>query len=312
MEMRTIVPFHGSRRLTHYSPLRYPGGKAKLASFVKAIILANELSDGEYVEPFAGGAAVAMELLLQEYVSHVHINDISLPVYSFWRSVLKQTEPLCRLIRDTPLTVKAWDRQKAILMSADDHDELTLGFATFYLNRTNRSGILKGGIIGGRSQTATWKIDARYNAPELINRITAIAKMQSSISLTKEDAISFLKRGVKKWGKNTLIYLDPPYYEKARRLYHDFYDHDDHAAVAKFVQKSIRRQSWLVSYDNAAPIRSLYPTCEHIIYSVGYSARDRSEGAEIMFFNEGLVVPPLVGPIKLIEAATAKGIAHRR
>ena len=150
-------------RLVHFSPLRYPGGKAKLASFVKSIVVTNGLSDGEYVEPFAGGAAVAMELLLQEYVAKIHINDISRPVYTFWKSVLSNTDELCKRIRNTRLTVAAWDKQKAVLSNPDDHDDLQLGFATFYLNRTNRSGILNGGIIGGREQTGAWKIDARYN-----------------------------------------------------------------------------------------------------------------------------------------------------
>jgi len=286
-----------ARRLVHFSPLRYPGGKAKLAPFVKAIILANGLSDGEYVEPFAGGAAVAMELLLQEYVLRVHINDISRPVHAFWKSLLTQTDELCGKVRNTPLTVAAWDKQKAILLRPDDHDDLTLGFATFYLNRTNRSGILNGGIIGGRAQTGAWKIDARYNAEELIGRIQSIAKMRSRISLTKQDALKFLTTGVKRWRKDTLIYLDPPYYEKGRDLYYDFYNHEDHAKVAAFVKASISKQSWIVSYDNAAPIKSLYRGCEHITYTVGYSARNRTEGTEVMFFDDALTVPPLVGPI---------------
>lgn len=294
-----------TKRLVHFSPLRYPGGKAKLAPYVKSIILANDLSDGEYVEPFAGGAAVAMELLLQEYVARIRINDISRPVYAFWKSVLSHTDALCKRVRDTRLTVAAWDKQKAVLANPDEHDDLQLGFATFYLNRTNRSGILNGGIIGGRDQTGAWKIDARYNAPELINRIQAIAKLRSRIRLTNQDALRFLKAGVTQWPKETLIYLDPPYYEKARDLYYHFYDHADHANVAKFVT-GIRRQRWIVSYDNTAPIRKLYADCEHITYTVGYSARNRSEGAEIMFFDDGLVVPPIVGAITATQATVSR------
>jgi DNA adenine methylase len=218
MGMTRSMPV-SSQRLVHFSPLRYPGGKGKLAAFVKSLVVTNGLSDGEYVEPFAGGAAVAMELLLQEYVAHVRINDISRPVHAFWKAVLSHTDALCKRIRDTPLTIKAWDKQKAILMNADDYDDLALGFATFYRNRTNRSGILNGGIIGGRDQTGGWKIDARYNAPELINRIMSIARMKRRISLTKQDALKFLANGVTEWQKNTLIYLDPPYYDKARHLY---------------------------------------------------------------------------------------------
>jgi len=135
-------------RLIHFTPLRYPGGKAKLAAYVKRLMKDNRLLDGEYVEPYAGGAAIALELLFHEYVSRIHINDVSKPVHAFWKSVLNDTEAFCRLVMKTPLTVPQWDKQKQIIEHPGDHDSLALGFATFFLNRTNRSGILNGGIIG--------------------------------------------------------------------------------------------------------------------------------------------------------------------
>ncbi len=289
------VPIH---RLRHFTPLRYPGGKGKLAEFVKALLKANSLLDGEYVEPYAGGAAIALELLLHEYVTRIHINDMSRPIYAFWRSVLGYTDEICGLIRDVPLTIKEWDAQKAVLSHPDDHDDLALGFATFYLNRTNRSGILNGGIIGGRDQTGPWKIDARFNGPELIARITAIARMRNRISLTGKDALKFLTAGSKKWPEKTLIYLDPPYYVKGRELYHDFYQPGDHDAVAQFVVGGNLRQRWIVSYDNVKEIRALYASVRHVTYDIGYSARSARTGSEVMFFAEGLKIPPKVGLVK--------------
>ncbi len=296
-------------RLIHFTPLRYPGGKAKLAAYVKALMIENRLLDGEYVEPYAGGAAIALELLLHEYVTRIHINDISRPVHAFWNCVLRHTEQLCKLVIDTPLTVKAWDKQKRILKDAADHDDVALGFAMFFLNRTNRSGILNGGIIGGRDQTGPWKIDARFNARELVNRIKAIAAMQSRIKLTRRDALKFLKAGIGKWPEKTLIYLDPPYYLKGRDLYFDFYEHDDHERVAEFVTQNIKRQKWIVSYDNVPSIRKFYSGAPHIVYDIGYSARSASQGSEVMFFGNGLRVPSLVGPISMTEDRTGK---HRR
>jgi DNA adenine methylase len=294
------------RNLIHFTPLRYPGGKAKLAAFVKKLMEKNQLLDGEYVEPYAGGAAIALELLFHEYVSRVHINDVSRPVHAFWKAVLDHTDALCKLVRDTPLTVKAWDKQRRIMEQPKEHDALGLGFATFFLNRTNRSGILNGGIIGGRDQTGPWKIDARYNAPELVNRIQSIASMKGQIKLTRQDALKFLKSRVEKWPEKTLIYLDPPYYLKGRDLYYDFYNPEDHASVAEFVQTSITKQKWIVSYDNALAIRKLYKGSPHIVYDIGYSARSASQGSEIMFFGEGIRVPPLVGSITLTENHTRK------
>ncbi|WP_370156166.1 DNA adenine methylase [Ferrovibrio sp.] len=292
-------------RLIHFTPLRYPGGKGKLANYVKALIRDNSLLDGEYVEPYAGGAAIALELLFHEYVSRIHINDLSRPVYAFWKSVLDHTDQLTKLTRDTPLSIKSWDRQKQIFATPDEHSDLELGFATFFLNRTNRSGILNGGIIGGRAQTGQWGIDARFNRSELIGRIEAIAKMRKRISLTSLDALKFLEAGVKIWPAKTLIYLDPPYYAKGRDLYYDFYEHKDHEKVAKFVAGKMKGRKWLVSYDNVPTIRSLYRQFQQIVYGIGYSARSAREGSEIMFFSDDLVRSPLVGPFRLIRSVAA-------
>lgn len=290
----TIFP----RRLVHFTPLRYPGGKGKLAAFVKKIIEANGLNDGEYVEPYAGGAAIALELLFHEYVSRIHINDISRPVYAFWKSVLDHTEQLVRMIHDTPITVDVWDKHKRILAHQDDHDDLTLGFSMFFLNRTNRSGILNGGIIGGRNQSGPWKIDARFNSRELIFRIEAIAAMRRRINLSGEDAPAFLAGGLTKWPEKTLIYLDPPYYVKGKDLYLDHYTHKDHEMIAEFVIKRIRKQKWIVSYDNVDVICKMYTECRRIVYALGYSARESREGVEVMFFSGDLAVPGPAGAMR--------------
>ena len=291
-------------RLRYFTPLRYPGGKGKLAAYIKRLMKVNGLLDGEYVEPYAGGAGIALELLFHEYVASIRINDVSRPVHAFWKAVLNHTDELCKLVIDTPLTVRVWDKQRRILENAADHDDLALGFATFFLNRTNRSGILNGGIIGGRDQTGPWKIDARYNAHELAYRIESIARMKGRIHLTRQDALRFLKSGVIRWPEKTLIYLDPPYYVKGRDLYYDFYKPQDHAHVADFVMTSIKQQRWIVSYDNAPAIRELYKGSPHIVYDIGYSARSSRLGSEVMFFGDGLKVPSIVGSINLTEDHT--------
>lgn len=293
------------RRLIHFTPLRYPGGKGKLAAYLKEVIRSNKLFDGEYVEPYAGGAAIGLELLFQEYVDRIHINDLSQPVYSFWKSVLHDTDQLCRLVKNTHLSVRSWDRQKRIFANPRDHSYVELGFATFFLNRTNRSGILNGGVIGGRDQSGPWKIDARYNADELIFRIESIAKMRSRIKLTRSDALALLRFGLPKWPKKTLIYLDPPYYEQGRELYYDYYKPDDHAELAQFVSAKMKNKFWVVSYDNVAPIKKLYSGFRSVVYNVGYTARETLKGKdrmgkEVMFFSPMLNTPELVGPVQQI------------
>lgn len=287
-----------------FSPLRYPGGKGKLARFVATLIKENGLSDGLYVEPYAGGAAVAWELLLTGVVRRVAINDVSRPVFAFWRSVLEQTDELVALITDTPVDVVTRDRLKAVLGSPDDASDLELGFAMFFLNRTHRSGILNGGVIGGRDQTGKWKIDARYNKSGLIRRIERIAAARRRIELTNLDAVEFVQSKSPVWPAKTLVYLDLPYYEKGSQLYYDYYSDKDHLEVAQAV-RSLSKVNWLVSYDDVLPIQEMYGGTPALQYTIGYSARNVLRGREAMFFSDGLVVPEVEGSMVELHRAKA-------
>jgi DNA adenine methylase len=277
-----------------FSPLRYPGGKGKVARFVASVIRANGLSDGTYVEPYAGGAAVAWELLLTGVVRRVEVNDISRPIYAFWHSVLNDTDALSRMISDTPVDTEAWAKAKHIFNRPDEHDDLQLGFAMFFLNRTNRSGILNGGMIGGRNQTGKWKIDARFTKPDLLEKIARIANHRSRITLTNRDAIELMQARREAWKTRTLVYLDPPYYVKGGQLYYDAYSHADHASVAGQVT-ALKGVRWMVSYDDAPQIHNLYAGANWLRYSIGYSARDHGIGSEAVFFSPLLKVPALEG-----------------
>lgn len=280
-----------------FSPLRYPGGKRKLASFIAAIIEKNNLSDGHYVEPFAGGAAVAMELLLKEYVRAVHLNDISLSIFAFWHSVLKETDGLCKLVHDTKVDMKEWSRQLTIQRAFNEYSLLELGFSTFFLNRTNRSGIIKGGVIGGQSQEGHWKIGARYNKDELIARIQRIARRKSRIYLHRKDASAFLAEVSRTLPPGTIFFLDPPYYIKGKDLYEDHYQPSDHRALAKLVVSTLARR-WVVSYDHCPEIMAIYNKQRHLIYGINYSAADRYRGREVMFFSDDLTIPPISNPAR--------------
>ncbi len=275
------------------TPLRYPGGKGRLAQYVIDLMEMNGLAGVHYVEPYAGGAGIAISLLYLEYAEHVHLNDLSKPVFAFWRSVLDEPEALCKLVRDTPITIKEWKRQKAVQTAASP-STLELGFSTFFLNRTNRSGIIKGGIIGGKKQTGKWKLNARFNRADLARRIEKIASYAPRISLYNKDAAAFLAKTLKRIPPSALVYLDPPYYEKGAQLYENHYEPDDHAEIAKLV-KAIR-QKWIVSYDNVEPIRLLYSKCRQQTFGIRYSAQSRYEGTEVMVFCDKLKTPGEVRP----------------
>jgi DNA adenine methylase len=289
----------------YISPLRYPGGKGKLANFVKLLLQTNKLHDVHYVEPYAGGASVGLSLLFEEYARHIHINDVNRSVHAFWHSVLEQPDDLCRLIRDTPVTVKEWHRQKAT-QEANRPSLLDLGFSTFFLNRTNRSGIIGAGIIGGKEQTGAWKIDARYTKADLILRIQKIARYKSRITLTRLDAEELLSPKNALIPKGAFLYLDPPYFIKGQGLYEHFYHEEDHARIAKLVSKL--KAPWMVSYDFHPRLMEFYASFDHTIYQLSYSAQDRYKGSEVIFFSPMLSLPKVPSPAKLPHSWVTKGI----
>lgn len=277
----------GARHTGWYSPLRYPGGKGKLARFMAQVIADTGLSGGRYIEPFAGGAGIAWELLATGVVDRVVVNDISPHIHAFWRTVLDYPEQLVSRIFNTPLTVEEWHRQREIVLYHEGAaSTLELGFATFYLNRTNRSGILTGGIIGGQRQDGKYRMDARYNRVDLVERIRSIARSRSQIEVTNEDAMKFLQR--RRFGESDLLYLDPPYFEKSRQLYYDTYKLHDHELLAKAL-RALDGLNWIVSYDDVEIIRDLYGFAQRLEYDLPYSASlDIRRGNEVMFFSGSL------------------------
>jgi DNA adenine methylase len=275
-----------------FSPLRYPGGKAKLAGYLKAILTENKLAIDEYCEPYAGGAAVALDLLDSGYVRRVRLNDLNPHVYAFWRCVLENTEDLVRLIATKPLTIDVWRQQREIYRRPNDHSIIESAFAFFFLNRTNRSGILNAGVIGGLSQLGDWKIDARFPRDELIRRISSIAVRRNAIRVTKLDASRFLLRCFRRAASNTFVYLDPPYFAKGADLYDNFYNANDHWQISEIVQSN-PTFNWIVSYDAAPEILKLYRRFESTSYRLDYSAASRRTANEVMFFSPSLSIPSL-------------------
>jgi DNA adenine methylase len=273
-----------------YSPLRYPGGKGKLADFIKKIFERNSLKGGYYVEPYAGGASIALSLLLNDYASKIIINDFDKSIYAFWHSVIYDTDELCKMITDAKINMDTWKEQKEIQKQKEEAQLLLLGFSTFFLNRTNRSGIIKAGVIGGNNQTGNFKIDARFNKADLINRIQKIGKLESRIILYNLDAIKLIAEISNELPDKTLIYFDPPYYLKGKDLYVNHYKHEDHLLVSQMIN-GIKEHKWLVSYDNVKEIRKLYDDNKKFAYSLNYSAVNATAGTEVLIYHKDLIIP---------------------
>lgn len=263
-----------TRRGSHASPLRYPGGKATLASFFQSTISALGLDKPTYIEPYAGGAGAGLELLLKDVVGMVVINDLDPAIHAFWKAMLKDSESFLRLLTKSPLTIDEWKKQREIyrLRHDRDIDPLELGFATFYLNRTSRSGVLGAGVIGGFAQAGTSKINARFNKEALRGRIEKLAELSGKIRVTKQDGAARLREYLPK--DNVFAYVDPPYVAKGSSLYMSAFKEDDHRALAK-VLNGYANTNWVLTYDVADLIKCLYKARDVSEFRLLYSAHLR-------------------------------------
>ena len=274
----------------YYSPLRYPGGKEKLASFMEYMIDQLGHRGGTYIEPFAGGAGIAMELLLRNVVSRIVINDYDKAVWSFWRVILTETDRFVEEIRTVPLTMDEWQKQHEILVTQNDKYSFELGFAAFYLNRTNRSGIIKGGVIGGQEQAKDWKMDVRFRREELVTRIQRIAARKKDIKLYNKDVNSFIKNYLPLYEENALIYFDPPYFRKGQQLYMNFFNYKDHVRIEQEIREHVNCD-WIITYDYEPQIEEIYHNYNLRLYDLNYSVSTKRKANELMIFKDGIIIP---------------------
>jgi len=279
---------------TYYSPLRYPGGKNCIFPFVGQIFYENDLIGIRYAEPYAGGAGLALRLLFEGYVEHVYINDLDKSIYSFWIAILHKTDEFCEWMQSVEISVENWNRYRVIQNNSDNEDCFELAKSTFFLNRTNISGIIKGGIIGGKEQKGKYKLDVRFNRQSLIDRIRKIAGVKQNISVSNLDGLRFI-RNLNRKRENIFIYLDPPYFNKGADLYMNFYSKEDHIRLSRCVRKMKNR--WMISYDNSDFILNLYKE-RKITYKLSQSASNKV-GNEVLIFSSEL---DYLNPAKVLNS----------
>lgn len=271
------------------SPLRYPGGKYKLYKYVAELVKYNGCQT--YIEPFCGGAAIALELLFDGTVNNIIINDYDYTIFCFWESILHRTEEFVQLIENTEVTLEEWHRQKAVRDHVDDHSCLEIGFSTFFLNRTNRSGIIdKAGPIGGLNQQGDYPIDCRFNKPRLISQIQKIGEHKRYIQNCNLEALDFIEDIILR-KKKSFIFFDPPYYSKGPGLYANFYSHGDHANLANTIVQRLKNRKWIVTYDNVNAIKSMYAKIPSIEFELQYTLQAKRSSSEVMFFSKNVLRP---------------------
>ena len=271
--------------------MRYPGGKTCLFPLVSRILKDNRLERRHYAEPFAGGCGLALALLYGGHVSDIHINDVDASIWSFWHSVLERTDELAYRIRKAPITIAEWQAQREIHLAMDASDPVALGFTTFYLNRTNRSGIIKAaGVIGGLDQSGPYKLDCRFNREDLERRVRRIAKYRNRIHLSRRDAVAFIGDVSERLPEKTFLCIDPPYFSKGQGLYSSFYDPEDHGILAK---KTLGiGNPWVVTYDSVPEIAALYRDRRQYRFDINYSVGTKRRGTELLIASKNLRLPP--------------------
>lgn len=281
------------------SPLRYPGGKSSIQGMVSKIIQANNLEKGHYAEPYAGGCGLALSLMFKGYVHEIHLNDLDRSISSFWDAIINQTDRFIDKIIETPVTMDEWYKQRTIQESKELVDSFDLGFSTFFLNRTNRSGIiLKAGVIGGFKQAGEYKLDCRFNKEGLVSKIKRIEKYKHRIHLYNLDAIDFINQTHKELPINSFYCIDPPYYVKGSTLYTSFYQPEDHQVLSKVILELNR--PWILTYDNSPEIQKLYRRNRQYRFNLNYTAAHKRIGTELLVVSKKLKIPDT---LNLMDAA---------
>lgn len=275
------------------SPLRYPGGKALLSSYISCVIEENFLTGCTFYEPYAGGASVSLELLKLGFISKAVLVERDPLVYAFWRCVFEQTDRLCAAVEAAPVTIETWRGLQAV---RDVESPLTcmysllqLGVAGLFFNRTNFSGILGAGPIGGVAQTSAYAIDCRFNKEKLVKQIRDASKFRERVEVNYDDALHFMTTRAEELSSGFgFVYVDPPYYAQGKKLYRYFYEDCDHAALAAHM--TAQGYPWLISYDDHPRIRQLYSNTPIQPIYLDYKARSTRTAQELVISN--LVIPP--------------------
>lgn len=277
--------------MKNLSPLRYPGGKTKFYDNILKIFQDNKITKPIYIEAFAGGIGLALKLLKDDIVKKLILNDIDKGIFSFWQSVLLYNEELCTLISLAKINLDEREIQKSIYSQKDTLDLtikeniLKLGFATFYLNRVNRSGIIKAGVIGGINQNGNYKMNCRFNKEKLINKIKEIHSYRNKIKFYNLDVIEFLNEIP---SKDSFIFFDPPYYKKGQELYTNYYTHNDHLKLSEKIGSL--KIKWIITYDNADEIKEIYSKYNIKEFDIIYSLEKKRKAKEIIIYNNNLKI----------------------
>lgn len=278
------------------NPLRYPGAKRSLTNYIDELIQANNLQGCRFYEPYAGSAAVGLELIQRDVIGTLVLCEKDILISALWSCVFNQTDELCNLIQNTPISIETWHKLEPYRQVTDinEYPLIELGFAGLFFNRTNFSGIIKANPIGGIKQTSKYKIDCRFNKEKIIEIIQRLGQYRNQVEVYHGDALEFMKSQQNHFlRENCFAYFDPPYYEKGSKIYRFYYRNQDHIDLCKYVSH-VQHLDWIISYDDAPFICSLYGDtgAQYRPFFLDYccASKVRTQGQELLISN--LPLPP--------------------
>lgn len=105
-------------------------------------------------------------------------------------------------------------------------------WCSLLVNRLSYSGISKANPLGGKHGNLS-DLLARWNPNELIRRIRKVHKLSDLIEITNINAIELIEEEY--WNDNSTIFIDPPYVDKGKTLYHCYYTKEDHIELAQLL-----------------------------------------------------------------------------
>lgn len=262
------VPIRFNKRL---SPFRYPGGKSKLIDYLYLHL--NYSKTKKLVSPFTGGGSFELAMLDAGVVEHLHLNDLDTGIFSFWWVVKHMPFALIeRLQTITPTHKDFFEAQSIIKEDYRGVDVVEAAWASLLVNRLAYSGIYKANPLGGKKGTRKALL-SRWNPIELEKRIMHIHQLSERITVTQENALELIEEAY--WDGESTIFIDPPYFEKGKDLYHCYYTEKDHIELSHLLDSLYHGcpgADIIVTYNYHEWIDNLYYYPQRKIISRTYSA----------------------------------------
>ncbi len=282
------------------TPLRYPGGKTWLLDYVKEFLKFHRLEPIALVEPYAGSASISIGLLRVGLVQEAFISEKDPLIVAFWNAVLENNDELIEYVSTLEISMDTWFSSKKYLSydSAEKYSTIELAGAFLFFNRTNYSGIIKGGPLGGKRQESSYKLDCRFNRKRIMEKIRNLQGLEGRLHVSESDGIDFMEKMAMNGPEEMIFYIDPPYYGAGKNLYRYYFTDKEHEELSAFL--TTLELPWLLSYDDAEFIKALYKKkTKFPVYTDYQSGYLKKDVKELLISN--YIIPP-IAPKTLIES----------